>query len=318
MTIWLLFLVLITALLALDLGVFHKKDEVLKYSSAMLWSIFWIVLSLLFGLVVYFLYDHPEFNSHSNIHSLSPATALIQYYTGYIIEKSLSLDNIFVIVLIFQYFKIPDKYQHKVLFWGILGAILLRGVMIIFGVALIQEFAWLLYVFGVFLIYTSIKMYLERDKVSTPQNNFIYKKIVSKIRYVDTYEHGHFFIFKDGLRYATPLFLALIVIELSDVVFAVDSIPAIFSVTLDPFIIFTSNIFAILGLRSLYFVLAALINKFRYLKYSLIFILFYIGIKMVVVDLYHIPTVLSLTIILTALTLGIVLSLYNKSPEESV
>lgn len=310
--IWITFLVLITSLLALDLGVFHKKDEVLSYKSAMLWSLFWIDLALLFGLVVYFIYDHPTSFGIEFLHNETASNALINYYTGYVIEKSLSLDNIFVMVLIFHYFNIPTKYQHRVLFWGIVGAIVLRGIMIIFGVALVNKFEWLIYIFGIFLIFTAIKMFLTRDKEQHPENNFVYKFLSNKIRYVSDMSSGRFFVKINHVLYATPLFLALIVIETSDVIFAVDSIPAIFAITLDPFIIFTSNIFAILGLRSLYFVLAALIEKFSYLKFSLIFILFYVGVKMVIMDYVHIPAWLSLIIILITLSIGIFASIYKN------
>lgn len=314
--LWVGFLTLVIFLLVLDLGVFHKKDHVISVKEALLWTVFWIVLALLFGIFIYYAYEDHFFGIAIDSASIKNGTdALIKYYTGYVIEKSLSLDNIFVIAIIFSYFGIPLEYQHRVLFYGILGALVLRAIMIIAGTALIQNFAWMIYVFGGILIITAIKMLFSNNEKIEPENNSLVK-LTKKIFPVSNKLDGHNFFTKiDGKLAITPLFIVLVVIENTDVIFAVDSIPAIFAVTTDPFIVFTSNVFAILGLRSLYFALAAMINKFRYLKYSLVFILAYVGVKMLISNVYHVNTLVSLGIILTALTIGITASLIKIKKE---
>ena len=239
-------------------------------------------------------------------------TAALKFFTGYLIEKSLSLDNIFVIAVIFGYFKIEQKYQHRILFWGILGALVLRGVMILVGVALIREFAWVTYFFGALLIYSAIKMLRHDDGHVEPDKNPIIKFVKKFYRVSTDYSHGNFFTVIDGKRAITTLFIVLLVVETTDVMFAVDSIPAIFAITTDPFIVFTSNVFAILGLRSLYFVLAAFMDKFRYIKLSLVIILAFVGVKMLLLHYYKIPALLSLSIILLVLTGGVLASIYIK------
>jgi len=308
--LWFGFILLVFLLLALDLGVFHKKDEAMSTKSALLWTAFWIFLSLLFNAFIFFAYEHHLLGIGIHIgHDVGGHDAAIKYFTGYIIEKSLSLDNIFVIAMIFAYFRVPDIYQHRVLFWGILGALLMRGMMIAAGAALIQKFDWMIYVFGGLLIITALKMLFSKDEEIHPNDNPLVK-LARKIFPVTGHYKGHkFFTIENGKRAITPLFLVLLVIESTDVIFAVDSIPAIFAITTDPYIVFTSNIFAILGLRSLYFALAAMINKFRYLKISIVIVLIYVGIKMLISELYHIPTLASLAIIVLILITGILVSL---------
>jgi tellurite resistance protein TerC len=312
------FIVIVLLLLALDLGVFNRKVHVIGIKEALGWSSFWIFLGLSFSFVVYYIYEHHwlDVGSSYSVDEVSGKKALIEYITGYVIEKSLSLDNIFVIALIFEYFKIPLLYQHRVLFWGILGALVLRGLMISAGAVMISRFEWTVYVFGAFLIFTAIKMLISDHEKIEPEKNPIYK-LVKKIYAVSHKIEGmHFFTIMDGRKAVTPLLVALIIVESSDVLFAVDSIPAIFAVTKEPFIVFTSNIFAILGLRSLYFALAAMIQKFKYLKISLVFILAYVGIKMLLSHYYPIPSWVTLVFIAGILTIGILASIIRKNSED--
>ncbi|MCF0223296.1 MAG: TerC family protein [Fibrobacter sp.] len=307
---WILFLALVAILLALDLGVFHKKDHVIGVGESLRWTGVWIGVSLLFSVAIYFLYGKGFLQGPAG--NIAGSEALLEYLTGYIIEKSLSMDNIFVMVAIFGYFKIPALHQHRVLFWGILGAIVLRGIFIIGGTALINNFSWLMYVFGVIILISAVKMLFGGEEDDDMGNNRIVK-IATKFLPVTRNHHGHdFTIVENGKRLFTPLFVALVVIELSDVLFAVDSIPAIFGVTTDPFIVFTSNIMAILGLRSLYFALAAMLTKFSLLKYAIVFILAFVGVKMLIVEFVHIPTLTSLAVIVAALSIGVVASLVRK------
>lgn len=309
---WLIFLVFVGFVLLLDLGVFNKNDHVIGVKEAIRWTILWILVSLAFNVGIYFLYEYGLTEGPKG--PVDGAEAAMEYLAGFVIEKSLSLDNIFVMAAIFSYFKIPQMYQHRVLFWGILGAIVLRGVFIFGGSALILHFDWLMYVFGAVLVFSAVKMLVGKDSEEKDlANNFIVK-FFTKIFPITTKIDGHsFFIKRNGKRFITPLFMALIVIESSDVLFAVDSIPAIFAVTLDPFIVFTSNIMAVLGLRSLYFALAAMLSKFSNLKYSIIFILAFVGVKMLVADFWNFSTIESLGIILAALLAGILASVKNFS-----
>ncbi|MAT57594.1 MAG: hypothetical protein CMF23_06430 [Ignavibacteriae bacterium] len=318
-TLWIGFIALVIFLLVLDLGVFHKEDHVISVKEALLWTGFWIVLALLFGIFIYYAYEDHFFGIAIDSHSISSGNdALLKYYTGYIIEKSLSLDNIFVIALIFSYFGVPLQYQHRVLFYGILGALVFRAIMIIAGSALIQNFSWMIYVFGGILIITAVKMLFSNHEKVDPEKNFLVK-LTRKIFPVSEKIEGHNFFTKiNGKTAITPLFLVLVVIENTDVIFAVDSIPAIFAVTTDPFIVFTSNVFAILGLRSLYFALAAMMNKFKYLKISLVFILAYVGVKMLLSNFYHIPTLISLGIIIAAISIGITVSLITAKDDKNL
>jgi tellurite resistance protein TerC len=307
MIVWFFFLLSIFIFLALDLGVFNKTPHIISTKEASKWTFIFISMSFAFSGVVYWLYSN---NYVSNPDGLKPTTAMIKYITGYLIELSLSVDNIFVIAIIFSSFKIPKKYQHRVLFWGIIGAIVFRGLMIYFGVLLINKFSWTTYVFGIFLIFTALKMlFTNEENDFEPKNSLVYK-ILGKIIPISHHnEKDHFFVKKESKTYATPLFVALVVIEVMDVLFAVDSVPAILAITSDPFLVFSSNIFAILGLRSMYFFLANMLEKFSYLEYSLIAILSFVGIKMLLHSLIEIPEWFSLSFIALSLITGVLVSL---------
>lgn len=310
---WIAFLILVAAMLALDLGVFNKKDHEIGVGEALRWTGVWIGVSLLFNAALYFLYGKGYIPGTE----LSGSEAALEFLTGYIIEKSLSMDNIFVMAAIFGYFKIPKIYQHRVLFWGILGAIIFRGVFVIGGAALLHHFEWIMYVFGALLIFSALKMLFSKEDEEQDLSQNTVVKLAKKFFPITTKIEGHaFFLKENGKRFITPLFLSLLVIETTDIFFAVDSIPAIFAVTRDPFIVFTSNIMAILGLRSLYFALAAMLGKFHLLKYALVFILGFVGVKMLIMELYKIPTWISLSIIVLALGLGIVASFMFPAKEE--
>lgn len=310
MTVWIIFLCAIAVFLALDLGVFNKNPHKISSKEASQWTVLWVTLSFIFSGIIYMLYAHQYLDNPTN---LTPYQASIKYITGYLIELSLSADNIFVIAIIFSSFKIPQKFQHRVLFWGILGAIFFRGLMIFLGVALINKFDWITYVFGGFLIFTALKMLLTKEEEDfNPKDSKVYK-IIGKIFPIKHEIHGQkFFVRENGINYVTPLFIALIVIELMDVIFAVDSVPAILAITADPFLVFSSNIFAILGLRSMYFFLANMLEKFSYIEYSLIAILTFVGIKMLLVHHYKLPEWASLGFIALALTSGVVFSLKKQ------
>lgn len=308
---WAAFVAFIVVMLALDLFVFHKKDSVVKIKEALLWSAFWIALALIFNVGVYF---------------YAGKKVAFDFFTAYLLEKSLSVDNLFVFILIFGFFKIKSELQHRILFWGILGALVMRAIFIFAGVALITKFAWIMFVFGGFLIYTGIHMLFEKDDKEFDPNKNIVIKLFRKIMPVSDEIVGHkFFIRKNHITYATPLFIALLLIEASDVIFAVDSIPAVLSVTSDVFIVFTSNIFAILGLRSLYFALNGVMGLFRYLKFALAFILSFIGVKMCVNELakemsydFHISNFVSLGVIIGALTISIVASVIVEKRSKKI
>lgn len=313
--IWIAFLVFVATMVALDLGVFHRKGTVITIRSALGWSAVWIALALIFNVVIFLLYENNyEWASLATEH-LSGRQASAQFLVGYILEKSLSLDNIFVIAMVFSYFRVPLALQHRVLFWGILGAVVLRGVMIALGVALINRFEWVTYLLGAFLIYSAVRMLILRHENIEPGNNPLVRLARRWLPMTDQF-HGHQFLVRvDGKLLATPLLLALLLVETSDVMFAVDSIPAVFAVTRDPFIIFTSNVFAILGLRSLYFVLATYMEKFRYLKHSLVFVLAFVGIKMILSNHYDIPDGASMGIIVGILMVGVLASIQGAKKD---
>ena len=315
MIVWISFLAAILLFLALDLGVFNKTPHLISTKEASKWTAIWVTLSFLFSGIIYWLYSNDYI---SNPDKLKPAAASIKYITGYLIELSLSVDNIFVIAIIFSAFRIPQKYQHRVLFWGILGAIIFRGLMIYFGVLLIHKFSWTTYVFGIFLIFTAAKMlFTKEDEKFEPKKSFVYK-ILRKIIPVTSHIDGeHFFVKRRHITAATPLFVALIVIEVMDVIFALDSVPAILAITSDPFLVFSSNIFAILGLRSMYFFLANMLEKFAHLEYSLIAILSFVGFKMLSHDFVEIPEWFSLAFIALSLSIGIIVSLQLSKEEVS-
>ncbi len=300
---WVGFTFFVLGMLVLDLGVFNRKTHTVSIKEALIWSLVWITLALVFNVGLFFFVG---------------SEAALQFFTGYLIEKSLSVDNIFIFVLIFSYFSVPARYQHRVLFWGVLSALILRGMMIGLGSVLIEEFHWILYIFGAFLIFTGIRMGVQQNERVEPNNNPVVKLVRRMMPVTEQYEGGKFVVRRDGRSILTPLMLVLIVIETMDIVFAVDSIPAIFAVTTDPFIVFTSNVFAILGLRSLYFVFANMIDKFYYLKIALAVILTFIGMKMLLTDLFHIPTWSSLLVIAVVLTIAIVASIVRARRLKGV
>ena len=312
MIVWSCFIVAILLFLALDLGVFNKTPHVISTKEASKWTAIWVSISFVFSGVIYLLYDNAYI---ANPDGLQPTVAAMKFITGYLIELSLSIDNIFVIAIIFAAFKIPKKYQHRVLFWGILGAIVFRGLMIYFGVMLINKFAWTTYIFGLFLLYTAINMLFSKDEDQfDPKKSFAFRMIKKVIPITNTIEGEHFFVKRKHINAATPLFVALLVIEVMDVIFALDSVPAILAITSDPFLVFSSNIFAILGLRSMYFFLANMLEKFSYLEYSLIAILSFVGLKMLLHDFIEIPEWASLGFIALSLVIGIVISLVKNKP----
>jgi tellurite resistance protein TerC len=296
-TLWIGFIAFVLAMLAIDLGIFNRKDHVVGFREAFAWSGVWVALALVFSAIVWFNFG---------------AQRGIEFLTGYLIEKSLSIDNIFVFVVIFSTLGIPSLYQHRVLYWGIVSALVLRAVMVVGGAAMLAKFHWLIYVFGAFLIITGIKLFIQRGKSENPEEGWVMRLARRVIPSTTRLDGNHFITKENGRRVATPLLMALILVEVTDVVFAVDSIPAIFAVTLDPFIVFTSNIFAILGLRSLFFLLAGLVDKFRYLKVGLSAVLVFVGIKMSIVELYKIPPLVSLVVILSILATSVLASMWVK------
>jgi tellurite resistance protein TerC len=318
------FLLLISIFLALDLGVFHKTNETPTAKSALKWTGVWFSVAMTFNIAVYFIYEAHFLGlgltggGEKGLDVLPGREAALQFFMGYIVEMSLSLDNIFVIALIFKFFRVAGEMQHRVLFWGILGAIVLRIVMILLGAALVQSFTWSIQIFGVILVYTAIKMATSKgDDDFDPEQSSIVKLARRMMSISPKTDGAKFFTYVDGKRMATPLFLVLLVVEGSDVVFAVDSIPAVFGVTREPFIVFTSNIFAILGLRSLYFALASMLRQFAYLKYSLIAVLMFVGVKMLIAVWFHVPSTVSLAIIVGTLAAGVIASRVLKKEDDS-
>lgn len=318
--VWAIFISVVVFLLALDLGVFNRKAHVISQKEAAKWTTFWVTLSLLFSVILYWLFDNQYVDNPQNY---TPKTAFYKYIQGYLLELSLSVDNVFVIAVIFKAFSIPQKYQHRVLFWGIVGAVVFRALMIFFGIWLINKIDWITYIFGAFLIYTAYKMAFAEETINiNPRENKVFK-IIRKIMPITQELHGQkLFIKRMGILAATPLFLALVIIELTDVLFALDSIPAILAITENPFIVFSSNIMAILGLRSMYFFLANIMDKFAYLKYSLAFILLFVGIKMTLhsymkTNMIDLPEWVSLSVIVVSLAVGIIYSFYKKPKLEN-
>jgi len=315
---WACFLALVGVLLALDLGLLRREAHAMGLAEALTRSAIYISLGLAFNVLVYFLYEHHWFGvGHHVGHPLDGGTAALQFFTGFLLEYSLSLDNVFVIAIIFAYFRIPLAYQHRVLFWGVLGALVMRGVMIALGAALISRFDWIIYVFGGILLLTAARMLMAGHEEVEPEKNPVVR-LARRLYPITPDLHGeHFFVDWNGQRAATPLFLVLLVVESTDVIFAVDSIPAIFAVTRDPFLVFTSNVFAILGLRSLYFAIAPLIDKFRYLKLSLVFVLAFVGVKMILSHHEPIPTKVSLSVIIGILSVGVLASAIAAARESA-
>lgn len=314
--VWGGFLAFFLALLFLDLSVLHREAAALSVRQALFWTTVWVSVAFSFNIVVYGLYEYRWFGFEPGGGVRGGADAVIQFITGYLLEWSLSVDNIFVIALIFAYLRIPTLYQYRVLFWGIVGAIVLRGLMIAAGTTLLAHFDWMFYVFGAILLVSALRML--RDDDATPDfGASLPARLVRRfVPVTDDLERARFFVRREGRLYATPLFVALVMVELTDVVFAVDSIPAILAVTRDPFLVFTSNAFAILGLRSLYFAVAGMMAMFRYLKYSLVLILAFVGVKMLLVGHFHVPNLVSLGIIVGTLAGGVIASLWATRREE--
>jgi len=315
--IWIIFFAIIAILLALDLGVFHKSNEAVSMKNSLIWTGIWVSLALLFGIAIYWIYENDLFEI--NKHGISGSRALMEYYTGYVIEESLSLDNIFVIAMIFKFFKVKNEFQHRILFWGIIGAVFFRLGMIVLGAAFVEKFDWAMYIFGGILVFSAFKMMRDSEESENFQKS-LGVRLLSKIIPIDwSIQSGKYIERVNGKLVATSLLATLVVVEFSDVLFAVDSIPAIFSVTKEPFIVFSSNIFAILGLRNLYFFLANMLDKFKYMKFSLIFVLLFVGIKMIFHDYLEIlteKTWISLVIILGLLAMGVAASIMSNKKEE--
>lgn len=301
MTLWWLFFgVFIVAMLALDLGVFNRRTHVIKIKEALLWTAFWVTLALLFCMGIYLFRGHQQ---------------AMEFLAGYLIEYSLSIDNLFVFLLLFRYFNVPHEYEHKALFWGILLALITRGIFIFAGVALINTFHWIMYIFGAFLIFTGIKMALNKETEVHPDKNVAIRLLRLFIPMTKDFSEARFFVIKQGRRLATPMLAVMLALETTDIVFAIDSIPAVLAITTDPFIVYTSNVFAILGLRSLFFAIAGLMKIFHHLHYGLAAILSFVGIKMLIADFLKIPTGISLAVIAVILALSVVCSLIWPSKD---
>ena len=296
---WVTFTVLFLIMITLDLFVAHRKNKEIEIRDALMWTGFWVSLALAFGAGIYYFQGQ---------------TKALEYLAGYLLEYSLSVDNLFVFLMIFSYFSVPGIYQHKALLWGIIGALVMRALFIAAGVALVTKFHWLIYIFGVFLIYTAVKMARGHDKDIHLENNPALRLLHKVIPVTTDYGKGKFFVRINGVLHATPLFAVILVIEPTDLMFAIDSIPAILAITTDPFIVYTSNIFAIMGLRSLFFALAGLMRLFRYIRHGLVTILIFVGVKMLIQDLFHIPIGWSLGFISGTLILAVIASILR--PEK--
>ena len=298
---WVAFNVFILAMLALDLGVMGKRSHVIRFREAAIRSAIWFALAMVFALGLYW---------------FESGDAALTFLTGYLIEESLSVDNIFVMVVIFSYFGVPAAYQHRVLFWGIIGALVMRGTFIILGVWLLNHFHFVIFVFGGLLVVTGIRMAVKEEKPFEGEQNPVVRLVRRLVPLSSDYHGHHFFTIQNGRRVATPLLLVLVLVEFTDLVFAIDSIPAIFSVTRDSFLVYTSNVFAILGLRSMYFMLAGVIDRFRFLRYGLAFILTFVGVKMLLSDVVHIPIVTSLVVVTMGIVVSVAMSLLIPSSED--
>jgi tellurite resistance protein TerC len=299
---WLVFNVFVLAMLALDLGLFHRKRHVVEFREALGWTVAWILLASCFAVLIYFF-------GHTIVGHARPNSVLsLEFVTGYVIELSLSVDNLFVFLLIFRYFKVPRAYQHEVLFWGVLGALVMRAIFIAAGVALLNRFHWFIYIFGAILVYSGIKLLLQKDSDIHPETNPVLRGFRKLFRVTKDYEGGKFFVRRGLVRYATPLAVVLVMVETTDVLFATDSIPAVLAVTREPFIVYTSNVFAILGLRSLYFALAGMIEMFHFLHYGLSLILIFIGVKMLTSSYLEVPIHIALGVVAGVLAVSVALS----------
>ncbi|MFH0760021.1 MAG: TerC family protein [Bacteroidota bacterium] len=300
--LWAGFFVFVICMLLLDLKVFNRKSHEVKMKEALLLGLFWICLALAFNIGIWIFIDHQK---------------ALEFLTAYLIEESLSIDNLFVFIMIFAYFQVKPEYQHKILFWGIIGAMVLRLIFIIAGVALINRFHWVIYLFGGFLVITGIRMAFDKGREIKPEKNPVIKLARKLLRVTPNHHGNRFFIRVNHLNYATPLFITLIMIEFTDVIFAVDSIPAVLAISKDPFIVYTSNIFAILGLRSLYFALAAIVKYFRFLKYGLAAILLFIGVKMIISGYYKLPVGIALGVVAGILVISVVFSLIFPEKQKT-
>jgi tellurite resistance protein TerC len=300
--VWIGFGVFVLVMLALDLGVFHRQSHEVSLKEALAWSAVWIGLALIFNAAIYY-WDGGE--------------KALQFFTGYVVELSLSVDNLFVFLLIFGWFKVPARYRHKVLFWGIVGALIMRAVFLAAGITLISRFHWIIYCFGGLLIFSGIKMALQKDKEIHPEQNPVLKLFRRFMHIAPEYEGARFFVKRDGQILASPLFMVLLILESTDLVFAVDSVPAVLSITHDPFIVYTSNVFAILGLRSMFFALEGIMHRFHHLHYGLSAVLVFVGAKMLLAGFYKIPTWVSLLFIVSILSISIVASLWSKPTTQA-
>ncbi len=300
---WVGFNVVVFVLLILDLKVFHRKAHVISIKESLLWTAFWIALSLLFNLGIYF---------------WQGSDTALEFLTCYLIEKSLSVDNLFVFLLIFSYFAVPANYQHKVLFWGILGAVVMRLAFILAGVTLIDKFHWVIYIFGAFLVLTSIRMAFRKETEIKPERNPVLRLFRRLMPVTDSYVDDRFFVKRVGRYLATPLFVVVLVIETTDIVFAVDSVPAALSITLDPFIVYSANVCAILGLRALYFALAGIMRMFRYLNYGLFAVLFFVGVKMLISEVYEMPVGIALGAVAFILSVSVLASVIRPGKEKAI
>lgn len=300
--LWAGFSLFVLGMLALDLGVFHRKSHKVGIREALTWTAVWITLAMIFNVFIYYYFDKEK---------------ALEFFTAYLIEKSLSIDNIFVIIMIFSYFHVREEYQHKVLFWGIFGALVMRVIFIFSGIELIHKFHWLIYLFGGFLVLTGIRMLLSSDDKFEPEKNPLMKLARKIFPVTNDFVGDNFFVRREKVLWATPLFLVVVMIEGTDLIFAVDSIPAVLSISEDAFIVYTSNVFAILGLRSLYFALAGIEKYFQFLKYGLSVILVFVGVKMCITDLYKIPVEISLIVIIFTLAISMIASIIVKKPKDS-
>jgi tellurite resistance protein TerC len=310
---WFLFNLFVLAMLALDLGVFHRKKHIVGFREALGWTLLWIALAGAFAVLIYF------FGHTITGHRVRPNSELsLEFITGYLIEESLSVDNLFVFLVIFRYFAVPRKYQHEILFWGVVGALVMRAIFILVGIKLLNAFEWIIYIFGAVLIYSGAKLFRQQDDNIDPERNIVLRWFRKLFRVTENYDGHNFFVVRNGTRYATPLVVVLLMIETTDLLFATDSIPAVLAITREPFIVFTSNVFAILGLRSLYFVLSGMFDAFHFLHYGLSVILIFIGAKMLLSHYVRIPIGVALAVVAGVLLLSIILSLvFRKKVEAS-
>jgi len=296
--LWIGFTVFVLGMLAIDLGVFHRKARDVRFKEAIGWTVVWVGLAAIFNFGIWYYFGHQK---------------ALEFLTGYLIEEALSVDNVFVFLIIFSFFRVPKQYQHKVLFWGVVGAQVMRAIFIFAGAAMIQRFHWVIYVFGALLVVTGFKLLFQKEGDIHPERNIIYRLARKIFPTVSDYRGHNFFVRESGKIFVTPLFLVLVTVEATDLLFAVDSIPAIFAVTTDPFIVYTSNVFAILGLRSLFFVISGVMDKFHYLKIGLALVLIFVGVKMLIVEFYKIPILVSLAVVVGLLGLSIVASMIRSS-----